>query len=156
MKLYLLRHGHSPNAGDAGVAADFYRPLSDLGRSDVRRSVERLLARGARPTLILHSPLLRAAQTAGEARELLKPARGVEAFMPLSNSMAAPELFAALQRRLKGVPESLIVGHQPQLGELAAFLSNNILELRPAGIIAIEVRGKADASILWAGNPDTL
>ena len=153
MKLYLLRHGHAPSASEAGVATDFERPLSELGRADVRRSAERLLERGGRPRLILHSPLLRAVQTAALAKDVLGPAQGAEAFGPLSNAAAAPELFAALQKRLSGVPETLLVGHQPQLGELAAFLANQVLELRPAGLIALEIKPEAGAAVLWTANP---
>ncbi len=154
MKLYLLRHGHSPNASEAGVATDYERPLSELGRADVRRSAERLLERGGRPRLILHSPLVRAVQTAELAKAVLKPAEGAEAFGPLANIISAPELFAALQKRLGALSETLLVGHQPQLGELAAFLANQVLELRPAGLIALEIKPEDGASVLWSGNPD--
>ena len=87
MKLYILRHGHSLGTAEAGVAKDFDRPLSEQGRRDVRRAARLLAERGARPELILHSPLKRTEETAKEASAVLKPARGMEAFAPLANEL---------------------------------------------------------------------
>ncbi len=151
MKLYLLRHGHSPVLAEAGVASDFERPLSEAGTRSVRQAAERLLREGAHPSLILHSPLKRAAQTALEAAAILKPVQ-VEAFPPLSNAMPAEQLFAELKARLAGFQEALAIGHQPQLGELAAHLAGRIFELRTGGIIALEL-GEEGARPLWSCNP---
>lgn len=153
MRLYLLRHGHAPSIADAGVRADFDRPLSEAGRAAVRESIGHLIGQGGRPSLILHSPLKRAAQTAQEAGELLKPAAGLEAFPPLSNAMPAEELFAAIKPRMSDLKELLLVGHQPQLGELAVHLSGKIVELRAGGMIALELPPKDRARILWHRNP---
>ncbi len=156
MRWYLLRHGHSPSAAAAGVATDFDRPLSDGGREDVRKVARLLAARGARPDLILHSPLQRAAQTALEAAAVLKPAQGLEAFPPLANEAGPEELAAALRDRGRGCSELLIVGHQPQLGELVAVLSKAVFSLRPAGLVALELKDDAPASFLWAANPEEI
>jgi len=66
-RLYLMRHGHAPSPSEAGVATEALRPLSEKGRSDARRIAAELVKRGARPALILHSPLARAVQTAQAA-----------------------------------------------------------------------------------------
>ena len=156
MKLYLLRHGHARSALEAGVSGDGERPLSEMGREDVRRMVRFLAEKGGRPVLILHSPLRRAAQTAAEAAEILKPAQGLEAFGPLSNKISGEELCACLLRRAEGLAEVLAVGHQPQLGELAEHLSGTSFSLRPGGAICLEVAGDGAASLLWACNPEEL
>lgn len=151
MKLYLLRHGHSPSAHEAGVEDDFHRPLSDAGRASVTRTINELSRQGAVPALILHSPLRRAVETAGLAAKLLNPAEGAELFLPLQNELGPPDLLEALRRRCEGLEEVLAVGHQPQLGELAAHLSGRICELRPGGLIALDL---APARLLWACNPE--
>jgi phosphohistidine phosphatase len=156
MRLYLLRHGKAPSAAVAGVAKDFDRPLSDAGRADVRKAARHLAKRGARPALILHSPLKRAAETATEAAAVLKPARGLEPFKPLSNEISAEDLAERLRQRCQGLPEVLAVGHQPQLGELVAVLSKAIFSLMPAGLVALEVRDDGGASFLWAVNPEDI
>jgi phosphohistidine phosphatase len=156
MKLYLLRHGRSPSAAEAGVAKDFDRPLSDAGRADVRKAARHLGERGARPVLILHSPLRRAAQTAQEAAAVLQPAPGLEAFAPLTGGLSTEELAKRLRQRCRALSEVVAVGHQPQLGELAAFLSKAIFNLKPAGLVALEAKDDGSASFLWAVNPEEL
>lgn len=153
MKLYLLRHGHAPSSADAGVKDDFHRPLSEMGRQHVRRTIAELSNKGGMPTLILHSPLQRAVETAGIAATLLRPAQGPELFPPLKNELPPEDLLAALQLRCKEVSEVLAVGHQPQLGELAAHLTGKIFDLRPGGLIALEL---TRARLLWTCNPEDL
>ncbi|MCX5793867.1 MAG: histidine phosphatase family protein [Elusimicrobia bacterium] len=156
MKLYLLRHGRSPSAAEAGVAKDFDRPLSDAGRAEVRKAALCLASRGARPSLILHSPLRRAVETAKEAATVLKPAPGLEAFTPLANALSAEELAARLRQRCAGLSEVLAVGHQPQLGELVEALSKAVFSLKPAGLVALELKAEEPAAFLWACNPEDL
>ncbi|MBI4375335.1 MAG: phosphohistidine phosphatase SixA [Elusimicrobia bacterium] len=152
MKLYLLRHGHAPAAHDAGVATDDQRPLSDEGREGVRLVAGELRKRGGRPGLILHSPLRRAKETAEVAQAVLKPVQGARLFNPLANAMPASALLDELRPELDRTHELLAVGHQPQLGELASLLCGRVFELRPGGLIAIELSDGA-AQTLWACNP---
>ena len=156
MKLYILRHGHSLGTAEAGVAKDFDRPLSEQGRRDVRRAARLLAERGARPELILHSPLKRAVETAQEASAALKPARGMEAFAPLANELSVEELAQELRRRSRGLGEVMAVGHQPQLGELVAALSGAVFNFRPAGLVSLELKDSGPASLLWACNPEDI
>lgn len=153
MRLYLLRHGHAPSTGEAGVASDAERPLSERGRKDVRAAIEELRRRGGRPALILHSPLRRAEQTAREAAALLQPATGTRIFMGLANTLPAGDLLSELRPHAEKAGELLAIGHQPQLGELVALLAGRTLELRPAGLIALELDGQG-ASLLWSHQPD--
>jgi len=153
MKIYLLRHGHAPALADAGVAYDADRPLSAAGRGAVRRTISLLLERGARPSLILHSPLRRAAESAREAASALKDQVGIESFEPLSNALPAPELYEELAKRAGSLAEIVAVGHQPQLGELAAYLTGQVLELRAGGLIALETLDERKARTLWSSNP---
>lgn len=155
LKLYLMRHGHSPSPLEAGVRTDFERPLSERGRAAAEKAVRHLLEQGARPALILHSPLLRAVQTAQAAAKVLGPGAPAEMFAPLKNELPPPELAAELRRRCEGVSEVLAVGHQPQLGELVAFLSGKLAELRPAGLAALEL-DDGGAKLLWWRNTEDL
>jgi phosphohistidine phosphatase len=156
MKLYILRHGRSPNAAEAGVTRDFDRPLSETGRSDVRKAAGELSRRAAPPALILHSPLKRSVETAREAAAVLKPAPALEAFAPLANELSGEDLAERLRQRCRGVSDVLAVGHQPQLGELVAVLSRAVFSLKPAGLVALELKDDGTASFLWAVNPDEL
>ncbi len=54
---------------------------------------------------------------------------------------------------MSGLPEGLIVGHQPQLGELIASLTGSSVLLKPGGIASIETNAGAHAALLWSQNP---
>lgn len=156
-RLYLMRHAHSPTAAEARVAEDALRPLSVKGRADARRMAAELARRGGAPTLILHSPLRRAVQTAVEISAVLKPAGGAQVFAPLDNTRCAEEVAAELAVRAAAVAELLIVGHQPQLGEVATLLAKALFdmrEMRPAAIVALEL--SPAPRILWCSSPDEL
>lgn len=154
MKLYILRHGHAPSTAEARVATDAERPLSDRGRANAQKSADALAERGAKISLLLHSPLVRAAQTAAIAAKRLQPPRD-EVFQPLANELPADELLKRLSKPLSDAGELLIVGHQPQLGELAALLTGKILDLRPSGLIALDIPSDgAKASVLWTFHPE--
>jgi phosphohistidine phosphatase len=155
LRLYLLRHGHSPSASEAGVSTDAQRPLSDKGRDGVKATISDLLKRGGKPALILHSPLLRAVQTSEIAEKLLSPSGGRRMFDPLSNVLPPEELRKTLVPELTKAGEVLAVGHQPQLGELAAMTGNAVFDLRPGGMVALEfaAAGDARAKVLWSSNP---
>jgi phosphohistidine phosphatase len=151
-RLYLMRHGHSPTTMEAGVSKDALRPLSDAGREDARHMAAQLARMGCAPGLILHSPLLRAVQTAAELASVLKPAGGREPFPALDNTKPAEEVEIALAARGASVDEMLAVGHQPQIGEVAALLAGTSFEFRPATIVALELSPKP--RVLWAMSPE--
>lgn len=147
-----MRHGHAPSAAEARVAKDALRPLSDLGREDARRMAAALARRGGAPALILHSPLLRAVQTAAEVASVLKPASGSELFVPLDNTRPAEEVERELAARAAAFDEVLAVGHQPQIGEVAALLGKAAFEMRPATIVALEL--SPAPRVLWSLSPE--
>lgn len=151
-RLYLMRHGHSPTTMEAGVSKDSLRPLSDEGRRDARAMASRLAGLGCAPGLILHSPLLRAVQTAAEVASVLKPAGGREVFAALDNTRPAEEVEIAIAARGASVEEVLAVGHQPQVGEIAALLGKAVYDFQPASIVAIEL--SPAPRVLWAMSPE--
>lgn len=150
--LYLMRHGHSPSTRDACVSKDALRPLSDLGRENARWMAAELTRMGCTPNLILHSPLLRAVQTADEVASVLKPAAGREMFSALDNTLPAEEAERAISKRAASADKVLAIGHQPQLGEIVALLVQTSFEMRPATIVAIEL--VPAPRVLWALSPE--
>jgi phosphohistidine phosphatase len=152
LKLHLMRHGHAHSVSEARVRSDAERPLSSEGVKMVREQAEFLLSKGARPSLILHSPLRRAVETAKTLAEVLKP-KTVELFIPLANTLPAPQLLDSVLERAKGVDELVCVGHQPQLGELAQMLARAPFLINPGGEVSLKLEGEA-VSTLWSRNPD--
>jgi phosphohistidine phosphatase len=124
MQLYLIRHAIASDEPDGpspdGLPEDLdpmdaARPLTSRGArrfSDATRGLGRL---GVRFDRILHSPLLRAVETAEILEDLL---RGESISTPLL--ARSPEL--ELLTRLEGEAVA-VVGHQPWLGELLGLLS---------------------------------
>jgi phosphohistidine phosphatase len=151
-RLYLMRHGHSPSTTEAGVATDALRPLSDKGRGDTRRMAAEFARRVGAPGLILHSPLLRATQTAAEVATIFGPGTSREAFIPLDNTRPANEVERELALRAASIEAVLAIGHQPQIGEIVVRLGKTLVEMPPATIVALELA--PIARVLWALSPD--
>lgn len=147
-----MRHGHSPSPAEAGVKTDALRPLSERGRKDAGLMAAEIVRRGGRPALLLHSPLTRAAQTGAAAAAVLKVA--AVAFTPLDNSLPPQEVLAELRERGAAADDVVAVGHQPQLGEIAALLTGGLFEIRPAGVVAVDLF--AEPRLLWSANVDEL
>ena len=110
MDLILWRH-----ADAADGHPDAARPLTGHGRAQARGMATWLRPRLPEPLRVLASPARRAEQTAAA---LDRPFETCPAIAP---GASAGDLLAAA-----GWPESaatvLLVGHQPALGEVAAFL----------------------------------
>lgn len=147
-----MRHGQSPTPAEAGVKTDALRPLSEKGRRDAGRMAQEILKRGGAPALVLHSPLVRAAETAKAAAAVLK--QEPQMFQALDNTLPPDEALALLKKRAATADDVLAVGHQPQIGEIAALLTGEIFEIRPAGLVAVDMG--AEPRLLWSANADEL
>ena len=156
MELYLVRHAQALDIGEPGVTRDEARPLSPKGEADARRQGEALRALGVVPTHLLTSPLLRARQTA----ELLGGNHGAwraHPFAPLAVG-GDPDLVLA---RIAAAParEALVlVGHEPQLGELfQAVLSgpgHPAIPLGKATIVCLELdHARHEVKLRWVLAP---
>lgn len=106
--LYLMRHAHPESTSATG--RDYDRPLSPLGREQIRTATAWLAKRPA-PQLIVASPAMRTRQTA----ELLKLGVGKEYVDRLYDNR--PEY---LRSALLGIDDAitsvLVIGHNPSLG----------------------------------------
>lgn len=115
--LYIFRHGE---AQERGRGADETRALTGPGKAEVRRVARGLKRLGVNPEIILTSPLVRAEETARIAADILKP----EAGLRICEALAPGGIHAALFKELSSLARSrvMLVGHQPDLGELASVL----------------------------------
>lgn len=113
MELYLVRHAEAVDRS-LGMS-DEARPLTPKGRREFARVVRGLASLQVEFDLLLHSPLLRAVETA----EILVPLVRGETQVALELAEApSNELLA----RCSGLRTAL-VGHEPWMSELAAWLS---------------------------------
>jgi len=118
-RLILLRHGKAE--ADAASGQDFDRVLTDRGRRDADLVARALAEAGVEPDLVLVSSAARAAQT----WEAVAPA------FPRAKAESAPALYEispdgilALAKAEK-VGTVMVVGHNPGLGQLASWLSQD-------------------------------
>lgn len=121
MDIYLLRHGDAADRVTGGYAHDEERPLTEKGQQEASAAAGALRGLGVTIAQIFASPLVRATQTASTAAEILRPTRGLSRCDALAPGGTPEEIIAAITGI--GADESvLLVGHMPDLGELAGWL----------------------------------
>jgi phosphohistidine phosphatase len=135
MHLYILRHANA----DTDAATDDARELSEKGREQAQRVAEICARNGIRPDVIFASPLVRAQQTAKPvAKEL-----GVE--VTTARWLACGATPSGILGHLAVVKDRaavMLVGHQPDLGELIAHLlggEEGGINVRKASLTLVEV-----------------
>lgn len=119
-QLYLVRHGIAAERGDEWPD-DSKRPLTHKGIAKMREVVRGLGDLGVDLDLILTSPLVRARQTADLLREGLGGSVPLEETTLLAPGGRPADLIDLLRSKRKAERVAL-VGHEPDLGQLAAFL----------------------------------
>ena len=117
MDLILWRHADAgePADGQIGQASDLLRPLTARGEKQARRMADWLNGFLPDSTRILASPARRCQQTADA---LGRKVRTVDGLAP----GATHTLALAAARWPDSREPVLLVGHQPMLGQLAAYL----------------------------------
>lgn len=143
MNLYLLRHAIATRRDPAGYEDDGDRPLTRRGERRMRRIARGLLSLGLQCDAVLSSPYLRSRQTA----DILLGALDDEPELLLLDALAPggshQELVAHINGQ-HGPDESLVlVGHQPDLSQLASVLCTGglslDLNLRKGGVCRLAV-----------------
>jgi phosphohistidine phosphatase len=126
MLLYLLRHAEA----EALAKSDRLRQLTPKGEQQAAKVGKFCLKHGIEPSVILTSHVVRARQTADRVAKSLTGAEIIEvpwAACGMDACQAMEELAAYRQ-----FPAVMLVGHQPDLGFLAALLlgMENVQNLR--------------------------
>jgi phosphohistidine phosphatase len=118
--LYLVRHAIAEEPGP-DWPDDAQRPLTADGIARMRRAVRGLDALDLRIDGILTSPLVRARQTADVLHEELSAHPRVDTFDVLAAGASPTAVIAALAS-WPTTARLALVGHEPDLGRLAARL----------------------------------
>ena len=120
LELYLIRHGLAAEKGPA-FPDDSKRPLTSRGIAALRKEAKALNELGIGFDLIVSSPLVRTRQT---AEALAGSMHGTPAIV-LSDALAPAGTPAAVIQEIGRHARSArmaLVGHEPNMGELAAHL----------------------------------
>ena len=161
MDLYIIRHADALALGERGVTADEERPLSDEGQKQAAQLAAGLKKRGVELELLLTSPLVRARQTADA---LVKPETKVASELQTCEELSPGGRRKKLAKLLLGTARNSvgIVGHQPDLGEFAAWLVGDKkvnLDLAKAGVAYIQCSDlprRGGGTLIWLVTPDWL
>jgi phosphohistidine phosphatase len=151
VKLYLVRHAEAVER--SGTTPDASRHLTTKGRLAFRKIARRVRRAGIAPGVIFTSPLLRAVQTAEILAERLKYQGDVFVAKELSPGFDLRALRFLIDKA--GDPREVVfVGHEPDLGILAAMLLDvpGGFPLRKGAVLAMEEDGsarKGSAKFLW-------
>jgi len=158
-ELYLVRHAIAAERGSEWPD-DTKRPLTERGISRFKEAVKGLRHLDVTVDEIFTSPLVRARQTA----ELL--AAGVDGKPPIKvlEALAPGHSFASLMSQLAKVARRrrvALVGHEPDLGELAAHLigAGRALAFKKGGVCRIDIgslSSRRAGSLIWFFPPQVL
>ncbi len=159
IELYLIRHGLAADRGDAWPD-DAKRPLTGKGLTRLRREARALEKFGISFDQIVTSPLVRARQTAEVFADGLSshpPTVSSDALAPGGTPAQVIEELGKFSRRKR----IALVGHEPNLGELAARLlgSRGAFDFKKGSICCIEVAAlppTRPGTLLWLATPKML
>ncbi len=152
MHLYLVRHGEAKNEKD-----DPERRLTEKGIDEAGKMARQAKRMYIRVSAIVHSPKVRASQTARMFAEQLRPEKGIDQsdnLLPTDD----PGLWAL---RLAGMNEDvMLVGHLPYLSRLTSQLLTGdpdqvLIDLAPAGIVCLR-REQQRWVLEWVVGPGTI
>jgi phosphohistidine phosphatase len=151
IELYLVRHAIAAERGPK-YPDDRLRPLTPAGTKKFAESIPGLIEIDVTMDVVLTSPLVRARDTAMILAAGLKPKPAVVEIEALSPGGRAQAVIEAIKQHTKRHRRLALVGHEPDLGELAARLlgARGSVEFKKGGVAFIEVDGATP------GGPGTL
>ena len=152
MNLYLMRHcepepGHPDNAE---------RPLTEAGKQQAEDMAEWLTGHIGRVDIVIHSPFVRAAQTAQVMGKYLGAhLADTRMLVPSADPAAAWDEITRLAQASKDV---LVVGHDPSLNKLILALlgsegDQKDLRLEWGSVALMTTDGDFDGTLQWLVTP---
>lgn len=119
MEIYILRHGIAEEAHGGMKDAD--RALTPEGAKKLQSVLRRARAVDVQPAIIVTSPYRRARETAQVAAEILHGGATLVESRALTPE-SSPEAVWDAVRGHKGEPKLMLVGHEPLLSAVYAYL----------------------------------
>ena len=156
---FLVRHAVAADRGDEWPD-DAERPVTHAGAARMRRVVNGLRAMGVKVDVVATSPLVRAVETADVLVAGLKPVPAIQVLPVLAPGGTPAKVVDALAA-IEAERGLAIVGHEPGLGELAAWLigARTPLRFKKGGVCRIDLTGPATGragQLVWMATPKML
>ena len=138
-ELYLVRHGLAEERGEKWPD-DTKRPLTEEGIVRMRKAARGLARLGVAVDVVLTSPLVRARQTADIVAAGIDPRPSLVTIESLAPDGSYAAVVADLEKHARKTRIAL-VGHEPNIGELAARLigSRHAIEFKKGAVCRIDV-----------------
>jgi len=142
IELYLVRHAIAAERGP-NYPDDRERPLTSEGVTRFKHGVEGLTDLGVAVDLVLTSPLVRTKHTAELLVSGLSSKPRMEEFPPLAPGGRLPAILEGIAKFSKRYRRIALVGHEPDMGELAAKLlqAKGTIEFKKGAVCCIELDG---------------
>ncbi len=158
-ELYVIRHAVAEERGDAWPD-DAKRPLTEDGTMKMRRASRALSRMGVAIDVVLTSPLVRTRQTAEIFAAAFSPHPAVVNVDALSPEGSVTAAIAELEKHSRK-KHIAIVGHEPDIGELAARLAGmrQPMEMKKGAVCRIDVESlppKGPGVLKWFMTPKLL
>ena len=155
-ELYLIRHAVAEERGPAWPD-DSLRPLTDAGVAKMKRAMSGLARLGLSLDVILCSPLVRARQTADIVAAALSPKPPIVIVKALAPGGSRQMVLAEVGRQPRRGHVAL-VGHEPDIGALAAHLTGlpEPLTFKKGAVCRIDVdltKARRPGTICWFLTP---
>ena len=159
LELYLIRHGVAADRG-SDYPDDSKRPLTSDGISRLRKSAKALAELDVDFDQIIASPLVRTKQTADIFAQALPSNPSVVLSDSLAPAGTPSAVFQELGKHMRRARIAL-VGHEPNLGELAARLigARTPIEFKKGAICRIDFEvfpPKGTGTLRWFVTPKML
>ena len=159
LELYLIRHGLAAERGEE-YPDDSKRPLTSEGLARLRKEAKALDNLDVSFDQILSSPLVRAKQTAEVFTEVMKSKPPVAFSDALTPAGTPAAVIQELSRHMRKASVAL-VGHEPNMGELAAHLigAKVALPFKKGAICRIDFSvfpPKGKGQLIWFVTPRML
>ncbi|CAN5686796.1 phosphohistidine phosphatase SixA [soil metagenome] len=159
LELYLIRHGLAAGRG-SDYPDDSKRPLTSGGISRLRKEAKALAELDVDFDQIIASPLVRTKQTADVFAQALASKPAVLLSDSLAPAGTPSAVFQELGKHMRKARIAL-VGHEPNLGELAARLigARTPLEFKKGAICRIDFEvfpPKGTGTLRWFVTPKIL
>ncbi len=141
MEIYVLRHGEAEPRNENVSESD--RKLTRKGKRDTERVVELARAFKVHPDVVLSSPYVRALTTARIAVKCFKPKPALRVTQVLLPEYAPKEVWKEIRAHSEA-QQILLVGHEPQLSSVLAYLLGCpalAVDFKKSALAAIEMDG---------------
>jgi phosphohistidine phosphatase len=151
MSLYLVQHGKS-----LPKEIDPEKPLSEEGKTSVRRVAKTVAEYHIRVSQIIHSGKTRARQTAEIISMYIKPESGIRE----STGLNPKDDVYPIASMIKGQENIMLVGHLPFMERLVSFLitgttEHTVVKFQNGGIVCLDQdTEKAPWYVKWMVMPE--